>query len=391
MDISIIIVHQDNKEELIKSLDILDEKYKDSVTFKFEVIIIQLNVLDKLTDKDVNTFNFKIICEQIMNRDCINHGMAYNIGFKRATGRIIIFQNSHCIYLGDILNFTIRNLKPNSYFNFNSFNIVDTSLFEKMLKTEKQAINYFENKKSADLNVFFCSAIYKSQLFQIGGYDLKFKYGLSSEQIQLNLIIKHILKLNVINVPTRYGCCINSNKNLNYDKDLIEKNKIILTNNYFKNKRLFQGAITLNEWQKSLNFNNLSLDNDEYIKELKTELDKLKNDINIFSKEKEKLDSINKLEDTIKNFQQKEITNTHILEKLLKEKERYELNKIKELESNISKLAEKKNSFLEKYPNINEIPVLEEKYRKQLKILNSSHEVQTRRIEKLREELTRLK
>jgi hypothetical protein len=380
--ISIVIAYQYDKEKLIKALDIFDEKYSK---YKFEVVIIEFNSKDKFTRDDMNSFNFEINYFQIINKECINIGMAYNIGFKKATGDIIIFQNSECIHIGNILEFTLRNLKPQYYFNFNCYEI---NYIDNIIKSNKQGLNYIKrNFVPKNDNLHFCNAIYKSKLYEIGGFDIKFKNGYSSEQKQLYIIIKNILRLKIINVSTNYVCCINSPINLDYDKQLLKKNHNILLNFYIKNRRLVNNQITLNEWQQSEHYNNISQCNDEYIKDLNQKLEKLKNDINIYGKEKNKLNSINILEQAIKDLQHKEIINTEILNKLMKEKEEFEIKKISGLEKSVLKLSQQKSDFLKKFPNIEEIPVLEGKYKKQLEKLKFTQDVQTKQIESLKHEL----
>ena len=120
--VSIVMAYYNRKEQLIQTLaSIKQSSYKN----------IEIIIVDDNSDKTqrVNTFiddvkgelNIKVITIESQDKTWVNPCIPYNIGFKEATGDIIIIQNPEVMHVGDCILTIVNNIKENDWISFNCY------------------------------------------------------------------------------------------------------------------------------------------------------------------------------------------------------------------------------------------------------------------------------
>lgn len=261
---SFVMAYHNRKQQLISTLKSIDYFYKDK--FDFEVIIADdasNDNIEYLTKQFPFLKIIKISKEEKGNR--LNACVPYNIGFSKATGEIIIIQNPENIHIGNILNKISENLFLKEYASIACY-----SLTKKQTDNISNFLNQndFNTKKILDIinpinNTFsgifengwynhsrfnptqyhFMSAIFREDLYSIGGFDEIYSDGTSYDDNELLFRIKLKYKIKTIDLPF----CAHQWHEHNKDSN----------SNFFKlnevNKSLFEETKRRNTWvpQKS--------------------------------------------------------------------------------------------------------------------------------------------
>lgn len=136
-----------------------------------------------------------------------NPCVAYNVGFRHASGNKIILQNPECFHAGDILDYVESNLAEGRYITFNCYalDIEDTytlhrggyisfSLTEIAGSTKSCWYNHHILRPVA---YHFASAITRSDLDKLGGFDEAFANGVGFDDDEFLHRIRHGLGLPV--------------------------------------------------------------------------------------------------------------------------------------------------------------------------------------------------
>jgi glycosyltransferase involved in cell wall biosynthesis len=194
--ISIVMAYYNRKVQTLSTLESFNRHYVGK--YNFEVIIVDdCSSKENRLDDIINNYKFKIIYRYITFEEKgirVNPCVAYNIGFKLATGNVVIIQNPECYHYTDIMsNINKLDLCSNYYtalvmsspsFEHNKI-IVDNSH-----SNIKDMINYLEhanrghpyehskgwyNHPKYQLpekhHLHFCSIISKQKLDILGGFD----------------------------------------------------------------------------------------------------------------------------------------------------------------------------------------------------------------------------
>jgi hypothetical protein len=266
--ISIVMTYfNDRKEQTINTLDGFEKQYVGK--YNFEVIIVDdnSNEENKLSEI-IKKYSFKINLIEISveeKGDRINPCVAYNKGFKEATGEIIIIQNPECYHVGDIIKYTLNNLKEQDYFSYSCFATNDPEITKEMIKSDniyKLVTNDdFLNKNVTHPSIqmhwynhptdkahggrqtayHYCSAIHKCKLNLINGFDERFADGYCFDDDELVLTIKHKLKLNISIVNPEF-CFVIHQYHARNDSYCINKenDENIKKQKWLRNKNLFE-------------------------------------------------------------------------------------------------------------------------------------------------------
>jgi glycosyltransferase involved in cell wall biosynthesis len=187
MDISIVMTYWNRKQQLTNTLKSI-RSYEHDV----EIIIID----DASTDgEDITNLadkNTRII--RLENKTWVNPCIAFNHGFKEATGDVIIIQNAECLHNGDIIANVKEYAKKNVYLNYSALNI-DCKLTNRITNGEdinsvispyiKNSANdygcnmngWYNHPEYRPVGYHFCSAILRSDLYDIGGFDERYVDG----------------------------------------------------------------------------------------------------------------------------------------------------------------------------------------------------------------------
>ncbi len=228
-EISIVMSYYNRKDLIIQTLNRFEINY--SSKYNFEVIIVDDNSKeDQKLDDILNNYSFDINLIEINGEEKgnrINPCSAYNKGFSEAKGKIIIIQNPECYHIGDIIGYTLENLKEQDYFSYSCytannkeitfellntdepFNLVNNTVFNEKNNTRECVLTWYNHPTERGRNVayHYCSAIYKCKLDLIGGFDHRFSEGYCFDDDELLLTIKYNLKLN-INIIDPESCFV---------------------------------------------------------------------------------------------------------------------------------------------------------------------------------------
>ena len=258
--ISIVMAYYNRKPQLIKTLNQFEQRYKTPNHFDinnhkngfvFEVVIVDdnSNEINKLDDI-IKNYSFPInliVISKEEKKDRINSSIVYNIGFKAAKGEIIVIQNPECYHVGDILS-KVSQMDEYTYLTFSCYSAVNHAITEELLSSDNifTLINdsdftrrnspgnliWYNHPSYNPVGYHFCTAIYKSKLNLIGGFDERFASGYCFDDNELLLSIRHNLKLNIKIVPPEEGFVIHQY----HEKTYVDGNWKIL---WDRNKKLF--------------------------------------------------------------------------------------------------------------------------------------------------------
>jgi hypothetical protein len=108
----------------------------------------------------------------------------YNMAFAMAKGDIIIIQNPECMHFGDILTYTENNLKKYSYLAFSCLSWDQTPIdLDRAPSISHMAggqgnLGWYNHSSICPRPYHFCSAIHKSNLDLLKGFDERLAKGL---------------------------------------------------------------------------------------------------------------------------------------------------------------------------------------------------------------------
>lgn len=122
--VSIVMAYYNRKSQLMMTL----ETIRRSECTNFEVIIVDDGSSDahRLNDIIYNyPFKIKLLRIEPEDKQWINPCVAYNLGLKHASGEIIIIQNPEICHIGDVIKYTINNLKNDQYFSYSCYALPD--------------------------------------------------------------------------------------------------------------------------------------------------------------------------------------------------------------------------------------------------------------------------
>jgi GT2 family glycosyltransferase len=178
------------------------------------------NKLDDLQSK----LNLKIIRIKPENKTWMNSSVPYNIGFKQATGEIVIIQNAECMHMGDIIDYAINNVIENRYISFACYSVdanklsqidnIDngSNIINETLKIIEPINNrnpiddcengWYNHAKYNANGLHFCAAITKKNLNELGGFDEKYAHGIAYEDNDfMYRILKKGMEVKIIDLP----------------------------------------------------------------------------------------------------------------------------------------------------------------------------------------------
>jgi GT2 family glycosyltransferase len=182
--ISIVTAYFNRKKLFIRTLEsIARSKVKD---FEFIVVDDCSNEDERVEDLVVDFPFLKMIRLEKKDKWYINPCVPFNIGIKEAKNDIIVLQNPECIHVGDILSFVTNNLINNLYLSFAMYYLPkefteNLELYPNLDFLSKYfPINGWQNHpKYKPTYYHFCSAITRSDMNRLGGFDERYAYGIA--------------------------------------------------------------------------------------------------------------------------------------------------------------------------------------------------------------------
>jgi len=219
--ISIVTAYYNRRKLFFNTLKTIEySKYKDDV----EIIVVDdASVESERIDDFPNLFNIDIKVIRIDTKDkwWINPCIPFNIGFKSAQSEIIIIQNPECMHFGEIIEYTLNNIKDNMYLSFGAYSI-DNFNQDRINKINFDSHNmknqigqiisplkysplladgtnaWYNHSKWRPLMLHFCNAIMKKDLDDLGGFDERFGVGFAWDDNEFIWRIKNLKKMNCV-------------------------------------------------------------------------------------------------------------------------------------------------------------------------------------------------
>lgn len=247
MKISIVMAYYNRSSQLINTLkSILLSEYYSQV----EVVIVDdASEEDQRLESTINDFNLNIKLIRIdpIKKKWMNPCVPFNIGFKKATGDLVIFQNPECLHVGDVIAAARKLARSNLYLNFSCYSadkVTSESLadllqfdFNSLCNLLNPMVNrapvvegensWYNHPVYRPSGFHFCSAIMREDLVDLGGFDERYAQGIAYDDNDLIVRIQRKkMEVSMISEPFvihQYHAIAPFNKN----ESLILKNKKI--------------------------------------------------------------------------------------------------------------------------------------------------------------------
>ncbi len=140
----------------------------------------------------------------------------YNIGFREVTGDIVLIQNAECCHVGDVVDFAYRHLQPQDYFAFScqTLNSHDSNRiwWELPNETERKEFlvlqqhttplrdweGWYNHPIHHPSPLHFCSAIHRSALTRLGGFDEAYAEGIGYDDNEFLYRVQKLVAVSII-------------------------------------------------------------------------------------------------------------------------------------------------------------------------------------------------
>lgn len=203
MKISIVMAYYNRQDLLSKTM----ESIRRTADKNYEVIIV-----DDGSDVPVVCEGAKILRIEKKDKTWTNPCIPYNMGFRIATGDIVIIQNPECYHIGDIISYVRTHIKTNTYLSFGCYamNQGETDLFHGgvMPNLNNQIFSgttrngWYNHSLYRPKAYHFCSAILRQDLNMIGGFDERYASGISYDDDDFIRSIKMLgMDVRIIDAP----------------------------------------------------------------------------------------------------------------------------------------------------------------------------------------------
>lgn len=258
--ISIVMPYYNRKKLLYITLkSINNSSFKD-----IELIIVddasnEENKLD-LNEKIFKEVSFPIKLMTIKKEDKFwsNPCIPFNIGFKLVEGEIVVLTNPECFHIDDILTSIVTHSKENIYISYGCYSIgkEDTDKIEDIildsskelnLKLEYRSVSFDGDNGWYNHSIFrpvgyhFLSAIHKSKLDELGGFDEQFAEGTGYDDDEfLHRVRKMGMEIKIIDHPFVIH-------QWHYSSSVGDSNKVERNRQLYYNKTLTSGTYKVNQ------------------------------------------------------------------------------------------------------------------------------------------------
>ena len=197
MKVSIVMAYHNRKKQLLNTLQ----------TIRNSKHYVEVIIIDDASDENqriefLHTMpGINIHLERINKNEKTWHNpcIPFNMGFKKASGDIIIMQNAECMHVGDVIDYAVKNVVPGKYISFACYS-ADKEKSELIGKEDIDSIikpfnnahpsadcqNGWYNHSIYNPNAFhFTSAITMKDLEELGGFDERYADGIGYDDMDL--------------------------------------------------------------------------------------------------------------------------------------------------------------------------------------------------------------
>lgn len=224
--ISIVMGYFNRKSQCLCTLDTINQSV---IANRVEVIIV-----DDASDPehDLSTipmkYRFPIKLFKISKnvKTWNNPVVAYNLGISKAVGDWVILQNPEVCHIGDICKFVMERNNPNDYYAFQVFacqdeaqsqmlreRISDQEWVISQLQLASQSLplatlkgTWYCHPRHRPRAYHFCTAIHRTKLLQVGGFNPAFKDGIDYDDDELLTRIERVCRVNFVPAEAKvYG------------------------------------------------------------------------------------------------------------------------------------------------------------------------------------------
>jgi glycosyltransferase involved in cell wall biosynthesis len=254
--ISVAMGYRNRKQLLIRTLDSI----RKSLVKDYEVVIVDDASDDEHRIEDIIPLYPEIKFHRFEpeEKHWFNPCIAYNKAFEMCSNKIIVIQNPECFHHGDVLSAALENVTRSNYvlLPVYALNKEETEIdFESIANKSKEDIlkylqpapwsgvegssGWYNHSVYNRRGLHFCSAIHKSSLNLLKGFDERFAFGYSFEDDEfINRIIMNGYKLQFLDEPVVFHQWHYSSHITNNPKfyELFVENRDLL--NKIKNRQL---------------------------------------------------------------------------------------------------------------------------------------------------------
>lgn len=221
--VSIVMGYYNRKPQCLCTLDTINNSV---IASKIEVIIV-----DDASDPEhdlssiPNRYRFPIKLLKIPKelKNWHNPVIAYNLGLAQASGDWIIIQNPEVCHIGDICSYVSQSpLGTNAYLAFQVFachdeatsatlrsRISDLGWVQQQLETpaphSQLKGQWYCHPRFRARAYHFCTAIHKTKLALIGGFNSAMKDGVDYDDDELLARIERVCRVNFVTTVKLYG------------------------------------------------------------------------------------------------------------------------------------------------------------------------------------------
>lgn len=222
MKISIVTAYYNRRDLLINTLQSIT---KETYTSELEIIIVDdgSNVENNISDVNelFPTLDIRVLEIKQNFKWWINPCVPYNKGFRMITGDVVIIQNPECLHLGEIIKTVEENIEENKYLVFGCYMINNKQTNEVKLLTNSDTYiddiksiitpmnnicvrnpheeSWYQHSKYRNDKLHFCSAMMKSDLDELGGFDERFANGIGYDDREFLIRIAR-KNMNIISI-----------------------------------------------------------------------------------------------------------------------------------------------------------------------------------------------
>lgn len=192
--VSIVMTYFERKQQTERTLEsFVYHGYFENV----EIIIVDDGSIKEplATVRIPSGLNVKTIYLDPKKKWYSNPCIPFNVGFKNASGKIVILQNAECFHFHNIIEHAIKNMKEKHYLVYSCLSISENiyNFYNKLENFPEVLKNtVFPDRKSSSLGDFgwychsifnpralhFCSAISRTDLKKLKGFDRHYAKGI---------------------------------------------------------------------------------------------------------------------------------------------------------------------------------------------------------------------
>lgn len=186
MKLSIVIPYYNRKTLLQNVLNSINR------TKDVEIIIVDDGSPDRISFLDCKIIRLERSTS--WRGACI----AYNTGFRAATGDVIMINSSECVHIGDVIRYVFENFKENDYFAFSAYMMGQNEIL-----TNPTFKNFWGVHSTVGNFIPYCGVISKRNMDLLGGYDERFVKGIGFDDYDFTHRVNN-LKLNMRCIDNPY-------------------------------------------------------------------------------------------------------------------------------------------------------------------------------------------